>query len=62
MNGIILALKDGNPYDITNQLALLFAPTGDVGEIASNSGWVNEYLLIAEKVDHAIADLRAVHE
>jgi hypothetical protein len=35
-------------------LALLFAPSGDIQEVAESSGWSHEFLALAKRLDAAI--------
>jgi hypothetical protein len=35
-------------------LAILFAPTGALQEVSINSGWAEEFLLLADRVDKAL--------
>ena len=35
-------------------LALLFAPTGNIQEVAESSGWSHEFLALAKRFDAAI--------
>jgi len=35
-------------------LTVLFAPTGDIQEVAESSGWGTEFLALAERFDAAI--------
>ena len=37
-----------------SELAVLFAPTGSLQEVSISSGWSEEFLLLAERVDKAL--------
>ncbi|MEO7053568.1 MAG: hypothetical protein ABI191_01200 [Rhizomicrobium sp.] len=38
-------------------MAILFAPTGEIQEVSLGSGWANEFLSIAERFDGALRRL-----
>ena len=46
-----------NDFTNISELTILFAPTGDLQEIALSSGWAEEYLIVAESFDNAIKAL-----
>ena len=56
MDGLILRVESG---DLSAQmdLTLLFAPTGNIQEVAESSGWGHEFLALAERFDAAIQGL-----
>ncbi len=43
-----------NNFSCNKQISLLFAPTGDLQEIAIDSGWSEEYMELAEIIDRYI--------
>ena len=53
MDGYITRVESG---DIPSrmELTLLFAPTGNIQEVAESSGWGREFLTLAERFDAAI--------
>jgi hypothetical protein len=42
-----------------SDLALLFAPTGAIQEVAESSGWGSEFLALAARFDKAAAKVRS---
>ena len=42
-----------------SDLALLFAPTGAIQEVAESSGWGVEFLALASRFDQAAAEVRS---
>jgi hypothetical protein len=42
-----------------SDLALLFAPTGSIQEVAESSGWGTEFLALAARFDDAAAKTRS---
>jgi len=54
-DGLIAAVHRGEfPRE---QLELLFLPTGDLQEVSMSSGWTQQYLELASKVDDAVVRL-----
>lgn len=49
-----IRLLKSNDFTKITELTILFAPTGDLQEIALSSGWAEEYLIVAERFDNAI--------
>lgn len=49
----IFKLK-ANDFSCNKEISLLFAPTGDLQEIAIDSGWSEEYMELAEIIDKYI--------
>lgn len=41
-----------------DDLILLFAPTASLQEISISSGWASQFLVISEKFDYAIEELK----
>jgi len=44
-----------------NDLEILFLPTGPVQEVSINSGWGNEFIVLATRFDHAMRQLYGPH-
>lgn len=40
-----------NDFSLNIEISLLFAPTGDLQEIAIDNGWSEEYMELAEIID-----------
>ena len=53
----LAALADDSTLD-TNELVLLFLPTGPLQETAMSNGWSDEYLALSERFDAAIPKWR----
>jgi hypothetical protein len=54
IDGLINSLQFGVvPGDLN--LRIIFAPTGPMQEVSLSSGWGNEFLLLAERFDNAMA-------
>jgi len=53
MDGFITRVESGD-MPARMDLTLLFAPTGDIQEVAESSGWGTEFLALAERFDAAI--------
>jgi len=51
---VYIAKLKTNDLSCNKEISLLFAPTGDLQEIAIDSGWSNEYIELAEIVDRYI--------
>ncbi|NFN23979.1 hypothetical protein FDB63_02555 [Clostridium botulinum] len=43
-----------NDFSCNKEISFLFAPTGDLQEIAIDSGWSDEYMELAEIIDRHI--------
>lgn len=53
IDGFITRIEAGDMPARTD-LTVLFAPTGDIQEVAESSGWGREFLALAERFDAAI--------
>jgi len=53
IDGFITRVEAGDMSARTD-LTVLFAPTGDIQEVAESSGWGREFLALAERFDSAI--------
>jgi hypothetical protein len=53
IDGFITRIEAGDMPARTD-LTVLFAPTGDIQEVAESSGWGREFLTLAERFDSAI--------
>ena len=53
VDGLIGQLRHGTLPD----LAPLFAPTGPIQEVSLGSGWGDEFLALAERLDHELSRL-----
>jgi hypothetical protein len=53
VDGLITRIEAGDMPDRMD-LTVLFAPTGDIQEVAESSGWGREFLALAERFDSAI--------
>jgi len=53
MDGFITRIESGD-MPARMDLTLLFAPTGNIQEVAESSGWGREFLTLAERFDAAI--------
>lgn len=54
LDGILSALQSGVlPAGLS--MEVLFAPTGPIQEVSLSSGWGEEFLVLAERLDEALA-------
>ena len=51
LNKELVKIRKGEEFDKL-ELGVLFAVTGDIQEISMRNDWHEEYLVIAEKIDH----------
>lgn len=51
---VYIAKLKSNDFSCNNKISFLFAPTGDLQEIAISSGWSDEYMKLAEVIDNHI--------
>jgi hypothetical protein len=53
MDDLIRRVESGDMPDLTD-LTVLFAPTGDIQEVAESSGWGQEFLKLARRFDAVV--------
>ncbi|WP_346866651.1 MULTISPECIES: hypothetical protein [unclassified Clostridium] len=51
---VYIAKLKSNDLSCKKEISLLFAPTGDLQEIAIDSGWSDEYIKLAQIIDRCI--------
>jgi hypothetical protein len=55
--GLILDALHRGEIPSKRDVAILFAPTGDIQEVSMGSGWADEFLSLSDRVDQALQRL-----